>query len=118
MEDLEDSVGSLPRPAASAGEQEVAQKPRRLGRLRKAGALENAQPNRAAGASPAQLADTDAQQAADGDQQAVGRSGQALSSPAAATAGDGGEAAAPSPSAGEVRLAAACWGDRLTQQKS
>lgn len=55
MEDLEDSVASLSAPVDDG---EVVIKPRKLGRLRKAGAaLENAQPNHApAPASPGQPA--------------------------------------------------------------
>lgn len=88
--ELEDSVQSLQAPADV--EEEVV-KPRKLGRLRKAGAVENAQPNRAAApASPGQLGRNAAQATSDGDLTAPRR--PAAPEEEAVVAGD--TAAAPS----------------------
>lgn len=85
-------MGSLP-PPVEAGE-EVA-KPRKLGRLRKAGPVENAPPNRtAAPASPGQLGGKPAQGAVDGDQEAP--ESPAVPEEEAAAAGDSAAAASPS----------------------
>ncbi len=103
--DLEDSVASLP-PLAEAREEVV--KPRKLGRLRKAGAVENAQPNRAAApASPGQLGGKPAQDAVQCDQEGHG-SPAAPGEDADAAASDDAGAASASPQASMLQCVSAC----------
>lgn len=98
-------MASLP-PLAEAGEEVV--KPRKLGRLRKAGAVENAQPNRAAApASPGQLGGKPAQDAVECNQEGHG-SPAAPGEDADAAASDGAGAASASPQASMLQCVSAC----------